>query len=194
VPLTPETVADVLSFSARSALLEQTPVAPSPARVELWKFGLVSEVGAVTELGAAVKAQLTTPTKRPRAHKFGAVRCYATHDDQVVRLLRGQRAPAGTVSFPSLREARRWVDLRRLQRIGEISELQRQVSFPLYAVTPDGTRIKVSTYIADFVYTRPGIGFGVRVVEDAKGMRTKEYRLKKKWFEAQAPGLTILEV
>ena len=81
------------------------------------------------------------------------------------------------VKFASRREARRWSVLCQLQRAGEISDLCRQVSFALHA--PGG--VKVTSYRADFTYMRNG----ALAVEDAKGVVTELYRIKKKWLAAE---------
>ena len=73
----------------------------------------------------------------------------------------------------SIKEANRWCELNLLLRAGKIQDLQRQVKFALIP-KQDGERAVF--YIADFVYTENG----EKVVEDVKGMRTKEYKLKKK--------------
>ena len=82
--------------------------------------------------------------------------------------------------FDSKREARRWQELQLLQRAGKISELQRQVPFVLIPSLRDqrtGQLLEREVkYIADFVYTDDGF----RVVEDAKGYRTKEFIIKRK--------------
>ena len=77
------------------------------------------------------------------------------------------------IKHDSIREANRWCELLLLQRAGMIQDLQRQVKFELI---PKQEGERSVHYIADFVYTENGI----RVVEDVKGMKTKEYRLKKK--------------
>jgi len=73
--------------------------------------------------------------------------------------------------FDSAKEAKRWMLLKAMQEAGEISGLQRQVRFPLIV-----NGIKICVYIADFVYYSQA----KQVVEDAKGMKTALYRLKKK--------------
>lgn len=91
--------------------------------------------------------------------------------------------------FDSKRECRRYQELEILQKIGEISELRTQVKFVLIPAQrePDtigkrGGKIKGDlierevSYIADFVYVEND----KTVVEDAKGMRTREYILKRK--------------
>lgn len=77
--------------------------------------------------------------------------------------------------FDSKREESRWKDLCLLQRAGKISELKSQVSFSL-----DVNGISVGEYIADFIYLENGQD----VIEDSKGYRTREYRLKKKLMKA----------
>ena len=83
------------------------------------------------------------------------------------------------IVFDSLHEANRWRDLRLMQSAGVISGLDRQVSFELMpnVRTRDGKMIRGIKYIADFVYTDE---YGRRIVEDAKGMQTEVYKLKKK--------------
>ena len=84
------------------------------------------------------------------------------------------------VVFDSKREADRWADLRVLERAGEIDRLQRQVKFTLIPVQRDDkgkVKERECSYIADFVYYDE---HGDRVVEDAKGYKTPEYKIKKK--------------
>lgn len=97
------------------------------------------------------------------------------------------------ISFDSKKEARRYTDLKLLARAGEISNIERQVKFVLipaqYEVVErygkDGRRLRDAkklierecAYIADFTYTDSS---GKYVVEDTKGMRTKDYIIKRK--------------
>lgn len=99
----------------------------------------------------------------------------------------------GTV-FDSRKEARRYDQLLLLQRAGEISDLKRQVPYELvpnqyityerYSKTgkrlKDGKKLieRKVEYVADFVYTETKSG--EVVVEDTKGIRTKDYVLKRK--------------
>lgn len=85
------------------------------------------------------------------------------------------------VTFDSKREYARWRDLQLLERAGKITDLNRQVRFPL-CDTPydeDGKCLfRGVTYVADFVYKENG-----KVIdEDCKGFRTDAYQIKKKWF------------
>lgn len=89
-------------------------------------------------------------------------------------------APDGTLLiFDSQKEANRYVRLTILQRAGQISELRRQVRYPLIPGQrrPDGKWERGVDYIADFVYLDSE---GDTVVEDAKGFRTPEYIIKRK--------------
>lgn len=105
-------------------------------------------------------------------------------------------------SFDSIKEYRRYCELLLLQRAGAITELQRQVPFELIPVQrePDaigkrggvikGKVIEHSVkYIADFVYKQDGY----TVVEDTKGVKTKDYVIKRKLM-LYVHGIQIREV
>lgn len=103
----------------------------------------------------------------PRPHKYGAERT-SSRD--------------GT-SHPSKKQARRWDELRLLERGGVISGLHREVAIPL--VGRDGPLRSHSgralSYRADFVYVEAG----VTIYEDAKGFETPEFKLKRAILAAQ---------
>lgn len=88
--------------------------------------------------------------------------------------------------FPSKRELSRYKQLQILERAKQIKDLKRQVPF---AFSINGCPI--FKYYADFTYTLMETN-GV-VVEDAKGVATPLYRLKKKIIEAEY-GIRIIEV
>jgi hypothetical protein len=94
------------------------------------------------------------------------------------------------IRFASTREARRYGELRLLERAGQIWDLTLQPSFELHAPVNNGPRLApVGVYRADFVYaTKDGT-----VVEDAKGVRTALYRWKRKHVELEY-GVRIVEV
>lgn len=75
--------------------------------------------------------------------------------------------------FDSKREYRRAQELELLQKLGEISELEYQVS---YEIIPKVGNQRPTRYVCDFRYVEKG----KVVIEDAKGMKTAVYRLKKK--------------
>lgn len=82
------------------------------------------------------------------------------------------------ITFDSRKEARRYSELLLLERTGAIQNLQRQVKYELIpAQRVDGkVAERACSYIADFVYEQNGR----QIVEDTKGFKTPEYRLKKK--------------
>ena len=98
--------------------------------------------------------------------------------------------------FDSKREAARYMTLTFLARVGAISDLKRQVAFELIPAQRERSREvykkgprkgqpkegkvieKAVTYIADFVYIDNKTG--KQVVEDAKGVRTDVYIIKRK--------------
>ena len=81
-------------------------------------------------------------------------------------------------TFDSQLEARRFRELLLLERAGAITGLQRQVKFELIPSQRIGGKVveRACNYVADFTY----IENGQKVVEDAKGYKTPEYRIKKK--------------
>lgn len=89
-----------------------------------------------------------------------------------------QPAFVNGIRFASEKEAARYWDLLVLQRVGKISDLRIQVPYELVpAQRIEGKVVERPVkYVADFVYTEDG----KTVVEDAKGMRTKEYIIKRK--------------
>lgn len=109
--------------------------------------------------------------------------------------------------FDSMKEARRYEQLLLLQKAGKITSLQRQVAYELLPnqyetytrYSKKGERLKDGTklverkveYVADFVYTDTETG--ENIVEDAKGVRTKEYIIKRKLMYA-IHGIRIHEV
>lgn len=88
--------------------------------------------------------------------------------------------------FASKAEARRYSELKLLEKAGQIKDLALQ---PRYSLVVYGE--KVCDYVADFEYRVPGRTFAV--VEDVKGMRTPIYRLKKKLMRA-IHGIEIQEI
>ncbi len=86
----------------------------------------------------------------------------------------------GDQQFDSKKEARRYGELCLLERAGEITDLECQVSFDFKI---DGKVLKSKakrrvTYVADFVYKEKG----KRIVEDVKSVATEAdrvYRIKR---------------
>lgn len=105
-----------------------------------------------------------------------------------------KKIQAGGQVFDSKKEYKRFCELSLLERAGEITNLQRQVPYllipeqraPSTEVYKKGSRAgqpkpgpvleRKVVYIADFVYQENG----ETVVEDTKGIKTKEYIVKRK--------------
>ena len=100
------------------------------------------------------------------------------------------------IEFDSAKEARRWSELKLLEKAREISDLRRQVKFVLIESQYEESsevyqrgknkgkpkRGKLleheCSYVADFVYIDEKTG--KTVVEDTKGFKTKDYIIKRK--------------
>jgi hypothetical protein len=91
-------------------------------------------------------------------------------------------------AFDSKLEAKRWLQLKDMQRRGLISGLLRQVEYPIHI-----GGMHVCSYFADFVYVD---STGREVVEDCKAKSgatmTQVYRLKKRLVLA-CHGVVIVE-
>lgn len=97
-------------------------------------------------------------------------------------------------TFPSKREANRYGELKAMQDRGEIIKLELQPKFPLHVTRPDGVKVEIGSYRADFRYVVMSVsGLACGVVEDAKGMKTESYQLRKRHVEAEY-NIEIVEV
>lgn len=95
------------------------------------------------------------------------------------------------IAFDSKKEARRYSELLLLERAGVITDLQMQVPFVLIPSQRINGKVaeRECKYIADFVYTEKE----KKVVEDTKGMKTKDYIIKRKLM-LYVHGIQIKEV
>ena len=98
------------------------------------------------------------------------------------------------ITFDSVKEARRYQELKLMEKAGKICDLRLQVPFMLTPTMSEpverygkrGQRIKDGLkviereckYIADFVYIDTETG--EKVVEDTKGVKTEAYKIKRK--------------
>lgn len=102
-----------------------------------------------------------------------------------MRLTRGNKFGArarwlGKERFDSTAESGRFLELKALERGGVVTELKRQVSFPLVV---NGE--KAAIYRADFIYRVQGTDR--LVVEDVKGHQTPLSKLKIRLFQILYP-------
>ena len=97
------------------------------------------------------------------------------------------------IKFDSKKEANRWLELKLLERAGEISHLQRQVKYELIPSQKIGGKVveRACSYIADFVYHE--LASNEVVVEDTKGFKTPDYIIKRKLM-LQVHGIQIREI
>lgn len=105
-----------------------------------------------------------------------------------------KKAVVDGIVFDSRKEARRYSELVLLEKAGAITGLRRQVKYVLIPAQrePDTRGVRGGirqgkllerevSYLADFVYEeRDDSGDWHTVVEDVKGMRTKDYIIKRK--------------
>lgn len=102
-----------------------------------------------------------------------------------------QKITVDGITFDSRKEYRRYRELCLMERAGEIDNLERQVKFELIPTQKKNGKVveRACSYVADFVYNENG----EQVVEDAKGVRTKEYKIKRKMMR-WLYGIEIKEV
>lgn len=105
---------------------------------------------------------------------------------------KSRKAVVNGITFDSMKEARRYQELLMLKKAGVITNLELQKPFELIPAQyetyerygkrgkrlKDGKRCieKSVVYWADFVYQEDG----KLIVEDTKGMQTKDYIIKRK--------------
>lgn len=120
---------------------------------------------------------------------------------------RNKKVTIDGITFDSLKEARRYEQLKMREKAGEIGLLKTQVKYVLIPEQREWTNEiytkgrnkgkfkkgkiieRECSYIADFVYLENG----KLVVEDTKGFRTKDYIIKRKLM-LERHGIIIKEV
>ena len=96
------------------------------------------------------------------------------------------------MTFDSKREYSRYCELKLLEKAGELKNLQTQVKYILIPAQKHNGKVVEGecSYIADFVYQNKA---GELIVEDTKGFKTKEYRIKRKLM-LHIYGIRIVEI
>lgn len=99
------------------------------------------------------------------------------------------------ITFDSVKEARRFGELEMMKNAGKIRNLRLQVNFTLQEgyTTSEGERVRPIVYRADFTYQEHTPSGWRTIVEDVKGVRTKEYSMKRKMM-LEKFGVDIREV
>jgi hypothetical protein len=91
------------------------------------------------------------------------------------------------ITFDSKREAKRYCELKILQKGKIISDLRCQVKFELIPAQKGGIRTEREVaYYADFVYQENG----KTVIEDTKGHKTIHYIIKRKLMKLNGNEIT----
>ena len=102
---------------------------------------------------------------------------------------RNKKTVVDGITFDSKKEAARYLVLKSLQRSGVLTELILQPEFLLCpSVMLDGKQQRPVRYRADFSYKIDGMV----MVEDCKGFRTPEYRIKRKLMR-HVHGVEVIE-
>ncbi|MAY54556.1 MAG: hypothetical protein CMQ46_05665 [Gammaproteobacteria bacterium] len=118
------------------------------------------------------RGKVFRPERAPKKHKYGA---------------------KATGEYASKKEAKRAQDLKAMQKAGMILKLREQVKYELIPSQrgSDGKVVeRAVSYTADFVYEDRD---GNTIVEDAKGVRTQQYIIRRKlmlWIH----GIKVVEV
>ena len=122
-----------------------------------------------------------------RWHKYGAKPQYVLDDRgpfEAASLSDAQKEhliEQGAIYFQSKKEAERWLQLRFLEKIGQIKNLKRQVQYKINVP---------QVYKADFTYDDSEHGF---TVEDSEGYRTAEYKRKIKALQKEYSWIRFIE-
>lgn len=95
------------------------------------------------------------------------------------------------ITFDSKKEAKRYGELKLLERAGHIDTLSLQPKFTLIPSQrrDDGVAERPCAYVADFMYRENG----KFIVEDTKGFKTPDYIIKRKLM-LEKHGITIREI
>ena len=84
------------------------------------------------------------------------------------------------ITFDSKWESERYLYLKSLEKAGRVKDLELQ---PRYNIMVNDQ--KICAYVADFKYNKENAdGIWKHIVEDAKGVETPEFKLKKKLMKA----------
>ena len=104
-----------------------------------------------------------------------------------------QKETIDGITFDSKKEAKRYQQLKLLEKAGLIKHLELQKKFPLQAgFKKNGKTYREISYVADFFYYDNQLH--KFIVEDTKGFRTDVYKIKKKLFEHKYIDFEITEL
>lgn len=94
---------------------------------------------------------------------------------------KAEKTDVGKITFHSKKEAKRYKELKLLEKAGVIKDLKLQPRFLLLdTIRTETETLRKKFYVADFMYY--DCEKNITVVEDVKGFKTKDYILKKHMF------------
>ena len=143
----------------------------SISEADVYRFGLAAKKQIMEKMAAAGK-----PAAKPsKMHNVKTV--------------------VNGITFDSIKEADRYVELLKLLKLGYIRDLklQHRITITEGFTKPNGEHVRPLVYVADFSYIKTMDKKQERVYEDAKGMRTRTYINKKK-LVYELKGIEIKEV
>lgn len=97
------------------------------------------------------------------------------------------------ITFDSKKEAKRYKELKLLEKAGVIKDLELQPKFLILdTLRKNGETFQKRSYIADFKYYDNEKK--KTVIEDVKGRNLPMYNLKRHLFELKYPDLWVTEI
>jgi hypothetical protein len=106
------------------------------------------------------------------------------------RKYRNKKVMVNGIKFDSVKEAKRYIVLKKKLLTREIRNLKLQPEYLLQeAFRKDGKWHRAIKYRADFRYQVAATG--ETVIEDTKGYRTEVFNIKQKLFESRYPELSL---
>lgn len=97
------------------------------------------------------------------------------------------------IKFDSKKEKNRYEELKILEQVGLIKDIELQKVFELQpSFKKNGKTYRKITYKADFYYYDNHLNR--YVVEDVKGFKTEVYKIKKKLFEYVYKDMELIEI
>lgn len=105
---------------------------------------------------------------------------------------KNKKVVVDNVTFHSIKESERYLELKMLLKAGKIQALELQPKYRILNAFTDfeGKKHRETYYIADFCYCEAE-NF---IVEDVKGFKTAVYQLKKKMFLATHRNIVFREI
>lgn len=119
---------------------------------------------------------------------LGFVEITHTYKEREMNKYRNKKMVLNGKVYDSKKEMMRAIQLKQMEKMGMISDLQEQVRFVLQEpfINNYGKKIREICYVADFSYIQDG----KQIVEDVKSPATRDiavFKLKHKMFEKRYP-------